>query len=241
MSKSKIQESQTTDELNPLDEAIEFEEVDPRRASSQERVSGSLQKNRVLIGGILGGLVLVVGGYFVYDYLQSEKQEEAEKQLFMPFKAYEKDSLAQAIAGSGQFPGVKRMAENYSGTPAGELATYMLGTAYLAQGKINEGASALKDFKKPKDNMVSASAYAALGYAYEEQGQFEEAAKQYLKAADVMPNEHTSPEFLHQAALCYLEAKNKDKAASIFRDLKRKYPLSEKGQQADKYLAQVSQ
>ncbi len=241
MSKSKIQESQTTDELNPTEEAIEFEEIDPRRGSSQERVSGSLQKNRVLIGGILGGIVLLVGGYFIYDYLQTQKQEEAEKQLFMPFKSYEKDSLAQAIGGTGQFPGLKRMAENYSGTQAGELAQYMLGTAYLAQGKIKEGASEIEDFRKPKDNLVSASAYSALGYAYEEQGQFEEAARYYLKAADVMPNEHTSPEFLHQAALCYLEANNKEKAASIFRDLKRKYPLSEKGQQADKYLAQVSQ
>lgn len=242
MSKSKIKENQDLEdlELEREEEAIEFEEVH-KRGSSSERVSGSLQKNRTLIGGVVGAIIVIAGGYFVYDYMQSEKQAEAEKQIFRPFKAYESDSLDKAVNGSGQFPGLKKMAENYSGTPSGEVAQYMLGTAYLAQGKIKEGAEQVEGFSKPKDNMVSASAYSALGYAYEEQGKFEEAAQQYLKAAKIQENEHTSPEFLYMAAICYDEAKKKDQAIETFKELKRKFPLSEKGQQADKYITRLSQ
>ena len=242
MSKSKIKESQDPEELElgREEEAIEFEEVSAR-SSSSERVSGSLQKNRVLIGGIVGAIIVIAGGYLIFDYTKKEKQEEAEKQLFMPFKAYEADSLEKAIAGSGQFPGLKKMVEKYSGTPSGEASRYMLGTALLAQGKIKEGAEEIERFSKPKDNMVSASAYAALGYALEEQGKFEDAAQQYLKAARIQENEHTSPEFLFMAAICYDEAKKKDKAIELFKELKRKFPLSEKGQQADKYITLLSQ
>jgi len=240
MSKSKIKESQDHDELDfEREEDIEFEPV-RKRPGHDERINNSLQSNRVLIGGILGALLLGVGGYFIYDYIQREKQEEAEKQLFFSFKYYEQDSLAKAIEGNSQYPGLKKMVDKYDGTPAGELSQYMLGTAYLAQGKIKEGVSQLEDFKKKDDNMVTASAYSALAFAHEEQNQFSEAAEKYLKASRILENPQTSSEFLYQAARCFEEAKKKDKALETYTELLKKYPLTEKGQQAEKYIALLS-
>jgi TolA-binding protein len=200
--------------------------------------ASAVDKYKTIGIALVVGLVALIGGYFYYDYYSKEREKEAQEQAFYAAKYYMKDSLDKAINGTAAFPGLKKFVDEYGGTKAGNTAKYMLGTAYLSKGKIDDGLSQLESFDKG-DNLVSAQAYAAIGFAYEEKGNFGKAADMYIKASKALPNAVTSPEYMLSAARCYEEAKDNDKALSIYKELKQKYPLSDPGRQAEKYIAKL--
>lgn len=235
----------TEKDLELEDEFIEEEEavsIDiPAFAGSDPESSASefWEKYKTVIIGVFVGTVVLVGGYLFYQS-QSESQEtEAQEQMIQAFKWYEQDSLDKAIKGTSQNPGLEKFVDEYGSSKAGNMGKYMLGTAYLAKGKLDNGITQLEDFTTRED-MVSASACAALAYAYEEKNDFNAAANQYIKASEINQNTFTSPDFLFQAARCYELAKDNEKALKLYKDIKKKYPLSEAGRKADKYIAKLS-
>ena len=95
---------------------------------------------------------------------------------------------------------------------------------------------------KTGDNLISSMALSLRGYGYEEQSNFGKAAKDYEDAARTPEeNEFTSPYFYMAAARNYESAGNSTKARDIYENVKTKYPDSEEGQKAEKYIGKVSQ
>lgn len=222
------------------EEIIDFEEVGTRRAAPRDiKLNETWERNRNLIAGGIVAVMLGVGGYFGYNWYINSQEEKASDDVLYAFKYYEKDSLDKAINGNKPYKGAKALADEYSGTKTGALAKYMLATSYLNQGKIKEGVALLEEYQKDNDNMVSATAYEALGYGYEELKQFDKAAEAYLSASKVNENSITTPEYLMRAARCYEELKNNDKALSLYKEIKKKYPVSEAGSQVEKYIAKL--
>lgn len=238
------QEKDLEKELDLEEEIIEEEPVSIDIPSFAPEGGGSKvldfwEKNKVILGGGLAAIMLGVGGYFFYQSTQEDAQKEADEQMIHAFRWYEQDSLDKAIKGTSQHYGLEKIANEYSGTKAGNVGKYMLGTAYLAKGKVDNGVQYLEDYSKDKD-MVSATACAALAYGYEEKKDFAAAAEQYLKAAETVKNVYTSPDFILQAARCYETAKNNEKALALYKDLAKNYPNSDAGRKADKYIAKLS-
>lgn len=222
------------------EEIIDFEEVGSGSKPPRDiKINRSIENNRNLLVGVGIGVLVVIGGYFGYKSYQESNEQKAVDDSIYAFKFYEKDSLDKAIKGESGNKGLKKLVDDYSGTKTGNLARYMLGTTYLAQNKIKEGTEQLEAFNKGED-MVSATSYSALAYAYEEQGKFEDAANMYLKAGGIQENTTNTPDYMMQAARCYEEAKNTDKALGLYKEIKQKYPLSEAGQSVDKYIAKLS-
>ncbi|MCS7085771.1 MAG: tetratricopeptide repeat protein [Bacteroidia bacterium] len=187
----------------------------------------------------VGVAVGVVAGYFVFDYLNEQKNQEAKEQAIQAFKNYERDSLEKALKGSSQYPGLEQIVEEYGSTKTGRLAKYMLGTALISQGKNDEGLRHLEDFGD-NGTMVSAVGYAARAYVYEEKKEPLKAAQLWEKAASIKPNAFTTPDYLQQAARCYIDAGDTAAALEIFKQIKKRYPNSEPGRNADKYIAFLS-
>jgi hypothetical protein len=88
----------------------------------------------------------------------------------------------------GKF-GFIKIADEYSGTDAGNLANYYAGMAYLNTGKYNEAIDYLNKFKSD-DIVLSGLATGAIG---DMQKTISRKKKNYVKAAGINKNDFTTP------------------------------------------------
>jgi tetratricopeptide (TPR) repeat protein len=143
------------------------------------------------------------------------------------------DSLFNLVlnGSEGKF-GVIRIADEYSGTAAGNLANYYAGIAYLNTGKYAEAVSSLEKFSSD-DIMLSTLAQGAIGDAYAQQNKPKEALEFYLKAADANQNDFTRPRYLLKAGKTALALGNKADALKYFTEIKENFETTPEGQQID--------
>lgn len=219
-----------------LEENI-LDQEEAKTVSAESFVS----ENRNLLLVVAGVLVLLIGGYSFYRYSQRAKNTEAQEEMFQAVYYFEQDSLDKALRGDGQYLGFEDIADEYSGTDAANLSTYYLGMIYLKQGDLDTGIDYLKKFDTG-DNMLSMAAYMALGFAYEDLGDPEEAASYFERAARTPgENDQTTPMMLMQAARNYEAAGKPAEARKIYERIKSEYPTSSEGISIDKYLGRVAQ
>jgi TolA-binding protein len=133
------------------------------------------------------------------------------------------DSLYKlSLNGSeGKF-GFIKIADEYSGTDAGNLANYYAGMAYLNTGKYAEAIDFLSKFSS-EDIVLNAMAKGAIGDAYSQQNKTKEALENYVKAAESNKNDFTTPRFLLKAGKTALALGNKEEALKYFTDIKDNY------------------
>lgn len=231
MAKNK---AEIEDQLDGIEEVTE-QEV----AAAPSQANDFFQKNKIYILGI-GALVLLAGGYFGWNYLNKSKNKEAYDAAFQAVYYWEKDSLNKAINGDGVALGLQSIVDEYGSTDVGNQAKYMLGIAAIKQGKIDEGIAHLKSFSKG-DNLVSAAAELAMGFALEDKGDEAGAAEHFEKAAGYTTekDDQFRPMCLKLAGEAYEAAGNKSKALNLYKTIKDKYPNSQEGQTIDKYIGRA--
>lgn len=243
--------SEVKDQTEELleDEVIVEEEIVEEAPKSQGPESFYDKYRKFIIGGGVA-LVVVVLGLVWWNNNRKATNMEAQEAMIRAVSWFEKDSINLAINGDGgQFPGFATIVEDYGGTPAGNLAKMYLGICYLKTNNLELGIEYLEDYKK-SDDFMSGSAYASLGYAYEEKGDLEAAAENYLKAADIPEaNEGTTPIYLMAAGRAYesLYFQNKqangeyrEKALEAYKRIRDEFPLSPDGRTIDKYIGRLS-
>ena len=228
MARNKGRSKMQDDEVIDQDEVIYEEETGAKGASGTTAAPKSFvekYRNLLLVGGVG---ILAIAGYFIYNYSQRDKvNEEAQTEMVMPVVWYERDSMSRAINGDGQSATLVEIVENYGNTNAGNMARYYLGTAYLAVNNLDEGIATLEEHKKG-DNMISAAAYGALGYAYEQKGDFETAAANYKEAASTpKENMYSTPFYLMHAGRNLESANKTEEALQVYKDIRTKFPTSE--------------
>lgn len=209
---------------------------------SASRAEDFIAKNQKYILGFLGAVVVAVVGYFAYEkFIAEPNQQTAADELFVAQQNFQKavdgdvkaDSLFNLVlnGSEGKF-GVIRIAEEYSGTAAGNLANYYAGIAYLNTGKYAEAISSLEKFSSD-DMMLSTLAKGAIGDAYAQQNKPKEALEFYLKAADANQNDFTRPRYLLKAGKTALALGNKAEALKYFTEIKENFDTTPEGQQID--------
>jgi len=188
-------------------------------------------KNQNWIIGVVGAVALVTIGYLVYQkFIAEPKQLEAADEMFVAQFNFQQatdgvasDSLYKlSLNGSeGKF-GFIKIADEYSGTDAGNLANYYAGIAFLNTGKYTEAIDYLGKFKS-EDIVLSGLAKGAIGDAYAENNQPEEALKNYIKAAETNKNDFITPRYLLKAGKTALALGKKEDALKYFTDIKNNY------------------
>ena len=118
----------------------------------------------------------------------------------------------------GKF-GFLKIADEYSGTDAGNLANYYAGIAYLNTGKYTEAIDYLSKFNSD-DVVLSSLAKGAIGDAYSQKNLQKEALENYVKAAEANKNDFTTPRFLLKAGKTALALGQKEDALKYFTDIK---------------------
>jgi tetratricopeptide (TPR) repeat protein len=219
-------------------EAIEVDEKNSTTAGVFSKLDETaslteswIANNQKIIIGIVGGITLLTLGYFSYQkFIATPKENDAANEMFVAQQNFEKavegiasDSLYNlALKGSeGKF-GFVQISEEYSGTDAGNLANYYAGVAYLNTGKFDKAIEYLDKFSSD-DLMLSALAKGAIGDAYAEKKQDEEALSNYIKAAESNKNEFTTPRFLLKAGKMALSLGKKEEALTYFTNIKENF------------------
>lgn len=197
------------------------------------------ENSRLLL--IVGGVVLLlVGGFAGYRYLEGQKDVEAQREMFQAVRYFESDSLELALNGDGAYLGLLDITEDYGGTPAANMARFYTGLIYLKQGETDLGVDYLEDVST-SDDMLSMATYTALGFAYEELEDFEKAAKLFEKAAYTPEeNESTTPTMLLKAGENHEAAGDSDAALKLYRKIKEDFPNSAEARSIDKFIGRAS-
>lgn len=205
------------------------------------KAQGFWQKYQKPVLIVVTAIVVVLGGWFGYnEYILKPKEEKAADALFKAQEYFAMDSSKLVLDGDGQSKGVLYVLKNYSGTKAANLCNYYAGVSYLKLGDFNNAVKYLKDFTTDA-KQVQLMAYGCLGDAYSELNKKEEAVESYKKAAHTFEkDESNSAEYLFRAALLQESAGKTKEALDLYKELKEKFPRTEKGFQADKYIYRLS-
>lgn len=206
---------------------LEFLETPEGLANELGREFGKaetfFERNRNLVFGLLGGLLLLVLGIFGYQYWNKSRNAEAAAALFPAVNEFEADSLNKALRGGPSMQGLTAIGEAYGSTKAGKLADFYSGVALLKQGKYDQAIEQLRNFSSD-DLLVQARAYSLIGDAYLEKKEAAEAVNFYKKAADYKPNRYFTPGYLLKLGIAQEAANQPGEAAATYTMLIDRYP-----------------
>ena len=230
-----IEEQSTTAEVfNTLDEGA-------------SKTEAWVEKNQKGILGFIIVVAVLVLGYFAYDqYIKTPKEAEAMNEMFQAQSYWEqaltapaKDSLYNLSlqGGEGKY-GFLEIIENYSGTNAANLAHYYAGMAYLNTNKYQQAIEHLDKFSSD-DDILAPLAKGAIGDAFVQLGQNEDALKYYEEAAKMRTNDFTTPRFLLKAGIAAMALNQNDKALAHFKKIADEYPKSTEATKAEIYTGRA--
>lgn len=235
-------------EVKEVTEEVQIDEKDSATAGvfskldeTASKTEDWVAKNQKIIIGLVAGVALVTIGYLAFQkFVATPKEDEAANEMFVAQQNFQKatdgvasDSLYKlSLNGSeGKF-GFVKIADEYSGTAAGNLANYYAGIAYLNTGKYDEAIEYLGKFSS-KDIVLSALAQGAIGDAYSQKNQPKEALENYIKASETSKNDFTTPRFLLKAGKTALALGNKEDALKYFTDIKENYDSTPEASSVD--------
>lgn len=198
-------------------------------------------RNSKWILGIGTILVLAVGGWFFYkNYVVKPKEAKAAELMWKAEEYFRMDSTKLALNGDGQNSGFLAIINKYSGTDAANLASFYAGVCYIKQ---NDNQNAVKYLKKFDSDakQIQARAYKLLGDAYGDLGNNKEALEYYKKAAHHFEADRQSSAEALSLAAFFAEKMVKDQkeAIALYTEIKKKFPNTREGAEADKYLARL--
>ncbi len=206
----------------------------------------AVQNQKYIIAGV-GVVVLIVLGYLGYQKFVAEpKASEAMNEMFkaqqyfdQAVNATEKDSLYTLAlnGGEGKF-GMVDIAEEYSGTPAANLANYYAGMAYLNLKDYKNAVKYLGDFSSD-DQLLGPIAKGGIGDAFMQLNQPEEALEYYEEAAKMKTNDYTTPMYLFKAANVAMKLGKSDKALENYKRIKDEFSSSAEASNIDVFIGKA--
>ena len=219
-------ENQIHDPLN-VDEALSTSEA-------------FLLKYKNLFVGIIVAIVVIACGILAYNHFIGEPKElKASEALFKGEQYFGNDDFESALNGDSLgYAGFLKIANEYSGTDAGNLANAYCGLCYAQMGKYEEAVTYLDKFNAD-DYMVAPAILGTLGNCYAQMGQLDKAADMLLKAAKEADNNTLSPIYLQQAGEILVKQGKYDQAIEAYTTIKDKYFRSYQAMQIDKFIEEA--
>jgi tetratricopeptide (TPR) repeat protein len=197
-----------------------------------------IEDNQKILSIVIGVIVVVIAGYLGFTKLYvAPKEKAAQEEMFYAEQYFEKDSFNLAINGDGTNPGFLDIIEDYSATPAGNLANYYVGISYLHLGQYEDALEYLNDFST-EDLVLAPVLEGAKGDCYAELNQPDKALSAYKKAYS-MENEFTTPVYLMKAGQLMETQGEYSDALEVYQQIKNDYPTSTEARTIDKYIARV--
>jgi tetratricopeptide (TPR) repeat protein len=202
------------------------------------RGAGFLEKNKKRLSIIGGGIVLIILGLFLYNQFIYKPADLKSQEALWPgeYALFNDQNWSAAISGDSiGNPGLKSVAESYSGYSGGNIAQYLLGIAYLNNTQFIEAITALEQVGF-EDEMVASITLGAIGDANMELGKITAAADYYEKAYNNSKNDLTAPIYMLKAAHAKETEHKYQDAVKIYEVLIKDYPSVPEVNEAKKYI-----
>ena len=225
MAKNNTQEQE--DQLKTIEESLTKAEM-------------YVEKNKNNLMVIVVAIAVGFSAFFAYDRFYVQPNEEnAATEMYMAEKNFELGKYQEALDGDEQFAGLLEIIESYGSTNSGNLAEYYAGISHLKLGDAETAIEHLDNFSS-EDEMLAPIAKGAIGDAFSELGQDEEALNYYITAAELRTNDFTTPVFLMKAANAAYSLGNKKQALSLYTRIQDEFSTSREGQNIGKYIARIT-
>jgi tetratricopeptide (TPR) repeat protein len=219
-----------------------FNTLDDTASKSEQWI----EKNSKLLFYSLVIVILLILGFLGYNKYVIEPQETAaSNELSFPRKHFNEantaagsdiDSLLQlGLDGVDNKFGFLDISAQYNGTKAANIANYYAGVSYLKMKEYQKAIEYLSKFNSD-DELLGPTALGAIGDAFADIDQAEDALDYYEKAANKKDNEFTTPLFLFKAGRTAMDLGQFSKAEKIFTKIKENYPSTDPGKDIDKYI-----
>lgn len=181
----------------------------------------------------VGAVVAIVLLFLAYkNFIADPKNEASKAEIANGIMLVEQDSTRLAIE---EFEFIK---SEYKGYQGGHIAQYALGNLYFEQGDYESALNELKNLKL-EDTYLMTLALGTQGDCYSELGDYQNAVKKYIQAAERVENEITSPMFYFKAGLNAEEAGDFAKAAEFYKKIKDNYTSFSNQKGIDKYITRA--
>ena len=199
-----------------------------------------LIKNKKTIIGAVVAVIVIVAGVSMYKHLYAAPREEkAQAALFKGQEYFEAGQFEQALNGDSiGYEGFAKVADEFSGTKAANLAQAYMGICYAKMGQNEQAIEALNQFDG-NDQMVAPAIKGTIGNCYAQLGQLDKAAATLQEAAAQADNNTLSPIFLKQAGEILVKQGKFDEAIQAYTTIKDKYFASYTAMNIDKYIEQA--
>jgi tetratricopeptide (TPR) repeat protein len=199
-----------------------------------------IENNSKKLSTVITVVLAIVAAYFGYSkFVVEPNSKEAASEMFVAEQQFEAGNYAAALNGDGQNLGFIEIVETYGSTPSGNLSKYYAGISQLRLGKYAEAIEYLDGFSS-SDEMIEPIAKGAIGDAFAELNQAEDALDYYTTAYKMRDNKFTTPIYMTRAALMSEKLGDYAKAVSIYTELRERYPNTNEGRDAEKLLARAS-
>lgn len=200
----------------------------------------------------IGALVVVIAAAILANvFYFGPRADKASTALAKGQEYFANEQFDKALNGDGAtYTGFAKIADEYSGTDAANLAHLYAGICYANLGKWNEAVKELDAYSPGDDAMVSPAAVGALADAYAQTGNVDKAIDYLKKAAKMADgkmemdvNNSISPTFLLKAGVLLESQNKKAEALKIYQDIKKNYINSAlvQSSEIDKYIERVSE
>ncbi|MEQ9105269.1 MAG: tetratricopeptide repeat protein [Rhodothermales bacterium] len=197
------------------------------------------ENQRNLVYGAIGGIVLIALVIVGLAWNSSVRNEAALSEMAFAVDRYEDGAYRAALDGDITFTGLIDIAEEYGGTPSGNLATFYAADALYRVGDHDRALEYFRKYDKSAD-YLGASALAGEAAILEMRGEHETAGDLYLRAARMFESSISTPNYLMDAGRAFTAAGETDQAARAYQEIKSDWPESTAAQNIDFYLAAVA-
>jgi len=207
--------------------------------SALSKTEQFIETNQKILTYVVVGIIAAIIIYFGYRKFISDPQEKAAQSvIFEAEKYFEKDSLDLALYGDGESYGFLDIIDDYGSTKVGNLANYYAGICFMKKGEYEESIKYLKEFSGD-DIIVSGMALGAIGDAYMQLGDINQAVKYYNDAVNKNSNDFVAPAFLLKAGWAYEILGDWENARNTYEKIRKDWPKSREARDIDKYLARA--
>ena len=223
------------------------EYVDPEQKieTALSKTELFFQKNPKQLLIALLVVVVIVGGYFAYEYMVVRTRAvKAADMMFVAEQLFAEDNYSAALEGDGSNAGFLDVVEQYGSSRPGRLAAHYAGICYMQLGDMDAALEYLNKYKPVKGApgiLVNAQNYGLKGDIYVEKGDYTKAEEMYNKAVNAGDNILTTPYYLRKLAFVYAEQGKTDRAIEACKRIKNDYASSLEARDIDKLIGEFGQ
>lgn len=182
-----------------------------------------IEKNQKSLMIAFVAILVVVTAWLMYKNLyQLPLNQEADNLMIAGQNYFMADKYDVALNGDSiDFIGFVAIADEYSNTPAGNLANAYAGLAHYKSGNFDEAISFLSAFGTG-DDVVGNAVIGTIGDCYVQKGEVESALP-YFKDAANSANAMVATTYLLKLARAYENLGETDNALAIYQKIEKEY------------------